>query len=300
MNSFNYVSICSGVGSCKIAAPQNWNCLYFSEIDRFASEVLAQRFPTIENIGDFTKSRRNNETVDLVIGGTPCQSFSIAGSKQGIRDERGNLTFQFIEYAKRIGSKWILWENVPNARSTNESNDFKFILSKFIQCGYFVTWRILDSKHFGSAQSRKRLFVVGYSGEQLGKLRSIFFERNCGKRDFAESREQEEKDRSRNTRYIGYDSRSNLVKRSFFGALTCKSWHLAHLLVDRKDQTIRRLTPLECERLQGLPDNHTFIDWNGKKAPDGLRYKAIGNGFQVDVVRYILRQIQKAEREVNE
>ncbi|NBT25889.1 MAG: DNA (cytosine-5-)-methyltransferase, partial [Actinobacteria bacterium] len=133
----------------------------------FPSAVLAHRYPTVRNFGDFTKIERNDlPPVDLLVGGTPCQSFSVAGNRGGLDDARGNLSLEFARLARRIGARWILWENVPGVLSADGGLALEIILGTFRQCGYSLAWRILDAQHFGVPQRRRRLFVVGHLGDE--------------------------------------------------------------------------------------------------------------------------------------
>lgn len=391
-----YGSVCSGIGSCALAFSQlGWECSFFSEISNFPSEVLNHHFPNVQNIGDFTQYEfKKEETVDLLVGGTPCQSFSTAGKRQGLDDSRGNLSIEFIKLANKLGARWVLWENVPGVLSSNKGRDFGVFLSTLVECGYSVTYRVLDAQYFGVPQRRRRVFVVGYRGDWRPPV-AVLFERKSCEGDIAPSREAREiashkaAQGSDNSFYGGgsgreisvattlttksrldYDTETFVVKEArgvsenqrsevrltdkassltkgggkpeqgyaviyteqdkinvwtssrsgdiFFyrndisGTLTrvghkSQQNMLYHVKKDSySDHTIacvRRLTPRECERLQGLPDDWTRIPWRGKNidnCPDTPRYHAIGNGFAVPVVRWIGKRISQVEEIINQ
>jgi DNA (cytosine-5)-methyltransferase 1 len=179
----NYLSVCSGIEAASVA----WHDLglepiAFAEIEAFPSAVLAHRFPDVPNLGDFTTIGANYGPVDVLVGGTPCQSFSVAGKRLGLSDSRGNLAIEFCKLARRVRARWIVWENVPGvlsswsdaeAREYDEggygavwqTNDFDTFLALLGECGYQCAWRVLDAQHFGVPQRRRRVFVVGYLGD---------------------------------------------------------------------------------------------------------------------------------------
>ena len=164
-----YASICSGVGSCRLAsATLDWECAFFAEIDPFASAVLAHHYPGTPNYGDFTQIENDHGPIDLLVGGTPCQSFSVAGKRAGLDSPNGNLAIEFARLAQRLGARWIVWENVPgvfSSRSDDGSSDFDTFLGVLEDVGYSTSWTVLDAQHFGVPQRRRRVFVVGYLGD---------------------------------------------------------------------------------------------------------------------------------------
>ncbi len=166
-----YGSFCSGIEAPSVAwAPLGWEAAWFSEIDTFASAVLKHHYPAVPNPGDITdppilKEISKYEPVDLVIAGTPCQSFSIAGQRKGMDDDRGDLTLTFLRLLGRIRPRWFIWENVPGVLSIEGGRTFGAILRKMAECGYGLAYRILDARYFGVPQRRRRVFVVGYLGD---------------------------------------------------------------------------------------------------------------------------------------
>lgn len=181
----NYLSVCSGIGGDHVAwAPLGWECLGFAEIDPQASAVLAHRFPDVPNFGDFTTitgDEFDGRTVDLVCGGTPCQSFSIAGLRGGMDDDRGNLALEFCRLVDRIGPTWVVWENVPGVLSSDGGRDFGSIVGALVELGFCVAWRILDAQYVrveshprAVPQRRRRVFLVGYSRDWRPPVAVLF------------------------------------------------------------------------------------------------------------------------------
>ena len=162
-----YGSVCSGVEAATAAwHPLGWEPQWFSEIEKFPSAVLDHHYPDVPNYGDMTKFKEwNADTIDLLVGGTPCQSFSIAGLRKGLEDPRGNLMLTYLAMAEQLKPKWLVWENVPGVLSSNGGRDFGTFLAALGKIGYGFSWRILDAQYFGVAQRRRRVFVVGYLGD---------------------------------------------------------------------------------------------------------------------------------------
>ena len=172
-----YLSVCSGVGTDHIAwEGLGWECVGFAEIEAFPSAILAHRYPEIRNYGDFTTIPADIGSIDLLVGGTPCQSFSVAGQRAGLDDPRGNLTLEFARLARRLRARWIVWENVPGVLSSDGGRDFAAILTAFRECGYSVCYRVLDAQHFGVPQRRRRVFVVGYLGDNWRPSAEVLLE----------------------------------------------------------------------------------------------------------------------------
>jgi DNA (cytosine-5)-methyltransferase 1 len=438
-----YISVCSGIEAASVAwHDMGWEPVAFSEIEPFPSEVLKIRFPNTPNWGDMTKFNTwPDANVNLLVGGTPCQSFSVAGLRQGLKDPRGNLMLTFLAIAERYKPKWIVWENVPGVLSSNGGKDFGSFLGALGELGYGWAYRVLDAQWFGVAQRRKRVFVVGCLGDQRAAA-EVLFESEGVSRNPAPSREKRQAVTGTNKESVGsgkwwdggdtsatlttrsggqympdkdnfqaviqpvgisgdvagtldanyykgcgsanYGEREvvmqpTIIDRAAFNqgenaqyepkieesetmpSLVARGPHaVAHafkirggcegggkgylgqdeqaftistnqdqqiaqpIAVDTFNQTtnehttqtlgssatdvnhygavinppmaIRRLTPVECERLQGFPDNWTQIPWKKKPAedcPDGPRYKACGNSMAVPVMRWIGQRINK-------
>jgi DNA (cytosine-5)-methyltransferase 1 len=398
-----YLSVCSGIE----AATCGWHFLgwqpeAFSEIEKFPSKVLAHHYPNVPNLGDMTKFEEwNLEPIDLLVGGTPCQSFSVAGLRKGLSDPRGNLMLTFGAIANRFRPRWLVWENVPGVLSSNGGRDFGTFLGMLVELGYGWAYRVLDAQYFGVAQRRRRVFVVGYLGNWRCAA-AVLFERHSLQGNPAPSREKGQevagtfKARA-NSGGWGHDvdlaasgymrtvpevalclnaggmrrqdvesetilpvysmitantnanglgvsreiaptldrAQPAAVATTQFGCIAgsltarydsspcadrgmnvvaqpigfnarqdpCSSEDLIGAIdTDRGTQAvmqsmaIRRLTPVECERLQGFPDNYTNIP----NAADGPRYKALGNSMAVPVMSWIGKRIQQVEDIVNQ
>ncbi len=162
-----YGSVCSGIEAATVAwEPLGWEAAFFSEIAKFPRAVLKHHYPHVPLHGDFTTIKAGQYgPIDLLVGGTPCQSFSIAGLRGGMDDERGNLALEFLRLAGRLRPRWILWENVPGVLSSNDGRDFGSFLGGLGELGYGFAYRCLDAQYFGLAQRRLRVFVVGYLGD---------------------------------------------------------------------------------------------------------------------------------------
>lgn len=176
---FTYGSVCSGIEAATAAwHPLGWKPAFFSEIEAFPRAVLAHHYPEVPLHGDFTTIEAGQyEPIDLLVGGTPCQSFSIAGLRGGLDDDRGNLALEFLRLADRLRPRWLVWENVPGVLSSNGGRDFGAILGGMVELGYGFAYRVLDAQFFGVAQRRRRVFVVGYLGDWR-RAAAVLFERD--------------------------------------------------------------------------------------------------------------------------
>lgn len=187
-------SVCSGIEAASVAfEPLGFTAQWFSEIEHFPSEVLKHRYPTVPNLGDMTKLTQNEtfraSSIDLLVGGTPCQSFSVAGLRRGLADPRGNLMLTFLALADAKKPRWIVWENVPGVLSSNGGRDFGTFLGALGELGYGFAYRVLDAQYFGVAQRRRRVFVVGYLGDWRPAA-AVLFERESLQRDIKSSRKK--------------------------------------------------------------------------------------------------------------
>ena len=426
-----YLSVCSGIeAASKAWEPIGWEPVAFSEIEPFPSAVLKHHWPKVPNLGDMSKHEQwtiQSGSVDLLVGGTPCQSFSVAGLRQGLKDPRGNLMLTYLAIAERLKPRWLVWENVPGVLSSNGGKDFGSFLGALGELGYEWAYRVLDAQWFGVAQRRRRVFVVAHLGK--GDLAAkVLFESESVRRNPTPSREARKGiatdveagvgvslperevvgclsdgahmggglngqdaysgrimavkkshwegsqvhptlNQSFNTGAIGYSNQeifsqggSGLVqaipihdqatrnagkrgnkqdgKGNGLGVgkpgdpcptLTKGDKHAVLYenhpndsrvtgphdvapscvsrygtgggnvpLVQPQDlMAVRRLTPRECERLQGFDDDHTMISWRNKPAdecPDGPRYKALGNSMAVPCMAWIGKRIDAVEK----
>ncbi|EME67490.1 cytosine-specific methyltransferase, partial [Paramagnetospirillum caucaseum] len=205
-----YGSICSGIEAATVAWHQlGWRPSFFAEIEKFPRAVLAHHWPDVPIHGDFTTIQAGDyEPIDLLVGGTPCQSFSVAGLRGGLADDRGNLALEYLKLADRLRPRWLVWENVPGVTSSlshaapdpcpppdpldmgcdgaevdledeyysEELHAFQCFLAGLSEIGYGFSYRILDAQYFGLAQRRERMFVVGCLGDWRPAA-AVLFER---------------------------------------------------------------------------------------------------------------------------
>jgi DNA (cytosine-5)-methyltransferase 1 len=315
--------------------PLGWQAAWYSEIEPFPSAVLKHHYPTVPNYGDMTQYEAwPDEPINLLVGGTPCQSFSVAGLRKGLADPRGNLMLTYGAIAKRYCPEWLVWENVPGVLSSNGGRDFGTFLGMLAELGYGFAYRVLDAQYFGVAQRRRRVFVVGYLGNWQ-RAAAVLFERHSLQGHPAPSREKGqgtaahveggvadvcptlgcELTKQVNNQMVNnaeafYHAVAQPIPYDFFQITapvnrqsrepgdpchTLARDNAAHATIVQPMQ-VRRLTPVECERLQGFPDNYTNIPWRNKaESPDGPRYKALGNSMAVPVMRWIGERIQTLE-----
>ncbi len=177
-----YISVFSGIEAASVAfSPLCWEPVAFSEVDEFPSAVLAHRFQLVPNLGDITKVdwQPYRGKVDLVVGGSPCQSFSIAGKREGLKGESG-LMYEFIRCVREVRPRWLLWENVPGALTSERGAAFGQLLHELADGGgYGLAWRVLDAQFFGVAQRRRRIFLVGRAGNGFREACQVLFESDC-------------------------------------------------------------------------------------------------------------------------
>lgn len=187
-----YISLFSGIEAATVAwEPLGWEPVAFCEIDEFPSAVLEYRFPNVPNLGDITKVDWSDYvgSVDIIVGGSPCQSFSIAGKREGLKGESG-LMFEYIRAVREVRPRWFIWENVSGALSSEKGAAFRQLLAEMDDLGYGLAWRVLDAQFFGVAQRRRRVFLVGSLGDQ--RAAEVLFEPDGLRWDHPSSREKRE------------------------------------------------------------------------------------------------------------
>ena len=186
----NFLSVCSGIEAASMAwEPLGWKACAFAEIEKFPSAVLAHHWPETPNLGDMTKHNDwpTKLTPNLIVGGTPCQAFSVAGLRKGLADPRGNLTLVFLGILAQFRPRWVVWENVPGVLS-DKTGAFGAFIGGLGELGYGVAYRVLDAQHFGVPQRRRRVFVVGCLGDWK-RAAAVLFEPESLRGDSPPSRE---------------------------------------------------------------------------------------------------------------
>jgi len=338
-----YLSVFSGIEAATVAVEQQHLPLTpvgFSEIAPFPSRLLAHHYPTVKNYGDITKYREwDVGPIDVLVGGSPCQAFSIAGLRKGLEDPRGNLALTFLGLADHLRVPWIVWENVPGVLTSSDGRDFGTFLGALSELGYRWAYRVLDASHIGGCvlhgrppvpQLRRRVFLVAAAPSVRVHPAEVLFERSrrgghpasvrapqaqlasdAGDSPRVGRRESDDvvgticADRNPGA-VTGQDPYQNKLvpfRMRGFGdyaeddqASTCKArdWKDATDLVSDGDWHVRRLVPLEIERLMGFPDGYTDIPHRGRPASDKDRYQALGNSMAVPMVGLVLRRLGKA------
>jgi site-specific DNA-cytosine methylase len=186
-----YLSLCSGIEAATVAwHPMGWEPAAFAEIESFPAAVLRHHYPNTPNLGDMTQWRTwNVGPIDLLVGGTPCQSFSVAGLRKGLSDPRGGLMLTFLEIAQSLRPRWVVWENVPGVLSSGGGRDFGAFLGALGELGYGWAYRVLDAQwcrvdgyERAVPQRRRRVFVVGCLGDQA-RAAQVLFERQSVERN---------------------------------------------------------------------------------------------------------------------
>lgn len=373
--SLKYASVCSGIEAPTVAWEKslNWHAQWFSEIEPFPCELLSHYYPNVPNLGNMLYLKNNpiyNEsTIDLLVGGTPCQDFSVAGLRAGLAGERGNLTLEFCRILIQKRPRWFVWENVPGALSSYsddpeqkdaETSDFAQILAGFSECGYSCAWRVLDAQFFGVPQRRRRIFVVGYIGDDWRPPAAVLFEPGSLSRNHKKGRKKGQDTagtldaRVRGGGFPGSDGAMNghVQPMAFQSSQSGVRMDEVHATLDKNNGSrrhngifyfepvlwsimpqnsgkdykarnvevtqplmrgcgsfkgnqgddiiqegirVRRLTPLECERLQGFPDEYTNIPG----ASDTARYQSLGNSMAVPVMHWIGKRIDIVDKYFN-
>ena len=189
-----YLSVCSGIEAATVAwRSLGWKPIGFAEIDKFPSAVLAHHYPEVKNYGDFTKIELEDlpSRPDILVGGTPCQSFSVAGLRAGLADPRGNLTLEFARLAERLRTRWLVWENVPGVLSIDGGRTFGAFIGALGEIGYGFAYRVFDAQYAGVPQRRRRVFLVGHLGDWR-RAAAVLFERQSLRGDTPPSREKRE------------------------------------------------------------------------------------------------------------
>ena len=458
-----YGSVFSGIEAATVAWHRlGWRPAFLSEIDPFCRALLAHHYPEVANLGDINSHEDwPNATVELIVGGSPCQDFSVAGRREGLGGSRGRLTLVYLEVLRRFKPRWVVWENVPGVLSSHGGRDFGAFLGELGQLGYGWAYRVLDAQYVrvesharAVPQRRRRVILVGYLGD-IRPAAAVLFEPACLLGDPPPRREARQaiagtlNSRPRGSGGLGTDfdldggvigashalcassggvdreDRHTLIARAFGGNNTsgpidvatalnaCASasgrmdfeteTFVAHCLkaewadasedgtgrgvplvafdttqitsqtnrcnpqpgdpchplaagahapaiafnlrareggsqpetsdvasmraasggssrsvvaqtltaeqhrsggavagnsagivnpVFARAGGVRRLTPRECERLQGFPDDYTLIPYRGKSAADGPRYKALGNSMAINVMSWVGERIR--------
>jgi len=257
------------------------------EIDPFCQKVLRERYPKIAPslLSDIRQVGKDNlEQVEIITGGFPCQDLSIAGSpskeREGLSGSRSGLFYEAVRVVRELKPRCIVLENVVGLQSANKGEDFKQVIHTLTKIGYGVQWRILDSQFFGVPQRRRRVYIIGCLGQECP--RQVLFDSPSGERASKESQTSREDATAR----VGCSPERRVASTLIHpGKQYLSVMCTDNLIVDNRG--VRRLTPTECERLQGFPEGWT------DEGSDGVRYKSLGNAVTVPVVEWVAKRLKK-------
>ena len=309
-----YLSLFSGIGGFEYGIQQSnitMECVGYAEIDKYAGSIYERHYPNHFNWGDVTRIRTEElPDFDFLVGGFPCQAFSNSGFRGGFDDTRGTLFFEIARILKDKRPTYFLLENVEGILYNNKGKTFKRILEILASLGYYVKWEILSSKENGNLpQRRGRVFIRGYFRERCGG--EILFEHGYYEQTRTGSTPHNVKDVNKKHLKI-YESTKKGYKEAFpfdgvllnrIGRKVCRgivqdrctgtlpaqcSWGVV-----TEDYRVRRLTPIEYERLQGFPDNWTAYGCDGEKITNTQRYKCLGNAVTTTVVTFVINKMFK-------
>lgn len=290
---FVYGSVCSGIEAFSQATRDisGWRAGWFSEILPFCNDLLQHHYPEVPNLGDITQTSLQSFTpVDLVVGGTPCQSFSVQGARQGLADARGQLSLRFCDIVAHCQPEWVLWENVPHALRVESGRAFAAITGRLSQLGYHLAWRVLDARYFGVAQRRRRLFLVG-NRRSTRRAAEALFEREAAPphdRAAGEMAHWMEKQSTApsSVEMLGWTG-DETPKFEIEATPTLRASQGGEGVGFVRGRVAAKLTVEEWELLQGFYEGYTKIEnWS-----DSQRRKALGNTFPVPVLRWIAQRI---------
>jgi len=299
-----YFSLFTGIAGFELGIDDRAECVGYSEVDPYAIEIYEKHF-NHKNYGDITKIKAESlPEFDALVGGFPCQAFSIAGKRKGFSDTRGTLFFDVARIIKEKQPRLLLLENVKGLLSHDKGRTFITIISTLDELGYDAEWQVLNSKDFGVPQHRERVYIVGYlRGEPRQEIFPIGTsqEKHLPKTD---------KQRCSNTltgrSAGGQNRRGTYIIHNIYGGFKEKkirefrnysptirtSAGGGHIPSVVQGKEVRRLTPIEGERLQGFPDNWT------KGVSDTRRYTAIGNAVTTNVIRYIFDKLYEQQKTI--
>ena len=303
-----YLSVFSGMEAATVAwRPLGWECVGLCDFAPFPQQLLSHHYPNTLLYPDITKlnlyESYKKEIFKLLVGGSPCPSFSLAGLGEGLDDERGRLAFDFAKILDEKQPMWFLWENVYGILK-NHKESLCEIISSFTGVDfrpeqldnqgvvqgkkYSIAYRVFDSQYFGVPQRRKRIYIVGYRGTNWRIPFAVLFEKGCFE-------SVEEKNKSKRDEYtknlLGHIKLAGTITKSYGSTLTDGFGQVSTSNYWIEDNKIRELTEVELERLQGFPDNYTDVPFKGRKATYSQRKGIIGNSMTVNVMYWIGQRI---------
>jgi DNA (cytosine-5)-methyltransferase 1 len=307
----NHLDLFSGIGGFSLGLKKVFNIknTYFSDIDKYAIDVFKYNFKKSKYVGSVTDVQSKElPKIDIITFGSPCQDFSLAGKRRGLEGQRSSLISEAIRLICECRPSFFIWENVKGTFSSNNGEDFWAILKEFTNIGgYRLEWQLLNTKWF-LPQNRERIYLVGYIGEGCeGQIFPITENDEVFNSQIWNNSRKSQSNKNRHTRTINssyhkmgsdntyikvgdfrYDEGLRWRQDNNSPTLTLKS----NEVLIKSCPKIRRLTPIECERLQGFPDNWTKHGKELGKISDTQRYKMCGNAVTVNVVEAVGKKIK--------
>jgi DNA (cytosine-5)-methyltransferase 1 len=316
----SYGSLFAGVGGIDLGLDSvNLECLFQVEIDKNCQETLSYHWPNVPKYADIKDiSGYDLPFVDIITFGSPCQDLSVAGKRAGLDGERSGLFYEATRIIKEMREKsngqypkWSIWENVTGALSSNGGADFGEVLHEMDEAGAcFSEWAVLDAQHFGVPQQRRRVFLLscfdpattGRCPDQILPVKESLPGSSKKSRKEEYSADIANCLRSGGSGGLPSSRGENLVVQrttsQVIGTINARDFKgvgnqyvQEHKLIIEEPSIVRRLTPLECERLMGWPDNHTLNRADGKTNSDSTRYKMCGNGVASPVIKWVAQHI---------
>ena len=303
--SLSVASFFTGIGGFDLGLQNAGLKIEFQcEIDEFCTSILESRWPHVERAGDIREVKDGSSIPrkEIWCAGFPCQDVSVARARtrRGLAGRHSGLFFEFMRLLGEGCPPVVILENVPGLLSSNGGRDFGVVINALGQLGYSVAWRILDSRFFGVPQSRRRLYIVGYRGDPA-KVASILFEPECGAGHPEKGGIPGKKSVSAFKEVLGSIGEGPVVQRVAYclaatsGRHTGTDWSRTYVVYA---DAVRRITPLEAERLQGFPDNWTIPygivgDCSDSGLLDSQRYAALGNAVTVNVAEWLGTRLKR-------
>ncbi len=267
--SLRFADLFAGIGGFRLAFERaGGECVYANERDKWACEVYRGHFGAGELEECDIRDVEGLPGVDLVTGGWPCQDLSVAGKREGLSGARSGLFWEMMRLVRGAKPQWVVFENVPGLLSSQRGRDFGEVLGALDECGYDACWRVLDARHFGVPQRRRRVFIVGGLRGRGGDPAEVLFEPEGCEGDFTPG-----------------EGGGEDIACAIGSRVGQHPPQAATFIIDQDPMAVRRLLPVECERLQGFPDGWT------EGVSDTQRYKALGNAVCVPVVEWIARRL---------
>lgn len=306
MGKFKFIDLFAGIGGIRIPfQEQGGKCVFTSEWDKFAQKTYSVNFGETPN-GDITKIEANTiPDFDVLLGGFPCQPFSQAGLKKGFSDTRGTLFFEIERIIKEKRPKAFLLENVKQLKGHDKGRTLRVILEHLDMQDYYVKYEVLRAGDFGVPQNRERIYIVGFNRKYYNipkdydfKFPEPTFEKTClgnileknvdGRYTISDSlweghqrRKKEHKEKGNGFGYTLFNEKSE-----YTNTLSARYYKDgSEILIEQNGMNPRKLTPRECARLQGFPENFII------PVSDTQAYKQFGNSVAVPVIRAIAKQI---------